>query len=177
MKHKHDNITRVMIAREGGHVNRCHIVPTAGTYNVAIHSYNAVSMLLVLHPDPSRDLIEALLWHDVPERWVGDMPAPAKWYSSALGTAYSDAELEAGRTWEVLEGFERLSDEDLHWLDAVDRLELVVWCHDQAALGNRHVQHFLPNLHKWYESNKSWIPGPCREFYENFEWRRLPEWP
>ena len=70
---------RVLAAREGGNVLRCHTVPHHGQYSVGKHSYDALSLLLLLHPNPSMNLVKATLWHDCAERFVGDMPAPAKW--------------------------------------------------------------------------------------------------
>lgn len=46
-------LTRIAATREAGTVRRCHIVPHQGQYNIAQHSYGAVSLLLLLHPHPS----------------------------------------------------------------------------------------------------------------------------
>ena len=166
---------RVLAAREAGQVQRCHVVPYHGTYNDGIHSYNALSMLLILHPNPSVNLCRAILWHDNGERWVGDMPAPAKWYNEELGEVYAAAEARALKVWGMDEGFKELTDEDINWIHAVDRLELWIWCHDQEALGNQHVMHFKPHLEKYFQRTWDTMPEPCKEFHNNFKWERLPE--
>jgi hypothetical protein len=38
-------LTRLSATREAGTVRRCHIVPHHGQYNIAQHSYGAVSLL------------------------------------------------------------------------------------------------------------------------------------
>ena len=168
-------VDRIKATREAGNVRRFHVVPHVGEYTVGKHSYDAISMLLVLHPDPSVHLIKALLWHDGGERWVGDMPRVAAQYSEALAYAHNEANLSAIQTWEMYSGFENLGGEDFLWLNAIDTLEAWVWCHEQIAFGNRHCQKILLYLSRSIESEFKNFPKPCREFYSNYEWSRLPE--
>ena len=129
-------LTRLAATREAGTVRRCHIVPHHGQYNIAQHSYGAVSLLLLLHPNPSLTLIKAVQWHDVAERWLGDIPAPAKWTHAELGEAYERAEEELLK---CLGLFGELTDLEVAWLKAVDTLELWLWCREEEALGNAAV--------------------------------------
>lgn len=127
---------RVLAAREGGNVLRCHTVPHHGQYSVGKHSYDALSLLLLLHPNPSMNLVKATLWHDCAERFVGDIPAPAKWTNSELGKVYEEAERRVLATLGLLPCL--LPDEE-DWLKAVDTLELWLWCREEEALGNEAV--------------------------------------
>lgn len=129
-------LTRLAATREAGTVRRCHIVPHHGQYNIAQHSYGAVSLLLLLHPNPSLTLIKAVQWHDVAERWLGDIPAPAKWTHTELGEAYERAEEELLKRLGL---FGELTDLEVAWLKAVDTLELWLWCREEEALGNAAV--------------------------------------
>ena len=43
-------VDRIKATREAGNVRRFHVVPHVGEYTVGKHSYDAVSMLFVLHP-------------------------------------------------------------------------------------------------------------------------------
>ncbi len=168
-------VERIKATREAGNVRRFHVVPHVGEYTVGKHSYDAVSMLLVLHPSPSVHLIKALLWHDGAERWVGDMPRPAVIYNYDLFHAYDQASLSALQTWEMYEGFEFLTDEDFRWLNSIDILESWVWCQEQLAFGNRHCEKTLLYLSRSIEREFENFPMPCREFYINYHWSRLPE--
>ena len=168
-------VDRVKATREAGNVRRFHVVPHVGEYTVGKHSYDAVSMLLVLHPSPSVHLIKALLWHDGAERWVGDMPRPAPQYHESLFEAYDQANMAALQTWGMYEGFESLTDEDFHWLNAIDLLESWVWCQEQIAFGNRHCEKSLLYLTQSIERQFKSFPEPCREFYAKYKWSRLPE--
>ena len=170
-------VERVLAAREAGNVRRCHVVPHHGEYTGGKHSFDATSLLLVLHPDPSKELIQAVLWHDAAERWVGDMPAPAKWYDANLGDAYDHAELNAIQHWEMYDAIGALVDSELKWLEAVDRLELWLWCQDQLALGNVHIREFIVHLDRSFDKailNRR-MPKECVAFYRDYNWTRLPE--
>lgn len=168
-------VARVKAAREAGNVRRFHVVPHVGEYTVGKHSYDSVSMLLVLHPSPSLHLVKALLWHDGGERWVGDMPRPAANYSDALSYAHNEANLAAIQVWGMYEGFEHLTEEDFRWLNAIDVLEAWVWCQEQVAFGNRHCEASLLYLSRCIAHQLLNFPEPCREFYDKYEWSRLPE--
>ncbi len=168
-------VDRIKATREAGNVRRFHVVPHVGEYTVGKHSYDAVSMLLVLHPNPSIHLIKALLWHDGGERWVGDMPRPAGGYSKALTEAHNEANLAAIQKWEMYEGFANLSGEDFNWLNAIDLLESWVWCQEQIAFGNRHCEKTLLYLSRSIGRNASNFPEPCINFFAGYKWSRLPE--
>ncbi len=129
-------LIRVLATREAGRVRRCHIIPHHGQYDVAQHSYGAVSLLLLLHPNPSLGLIKAVQWHDCAERWVGDLPAPVKWTHAELGQSFENAEQ---RVLKVLGLFSNIGAEDINWLKAVDTLDLWLWCREEEALGNEAV--------------------------------------
>lgn len=173
-------IDQIMAAREAGHVQRCHVVPHHGAYNIDGHSYNALSLLLILHPapGPSLFLVRAVLWHDHAERFVGDMPATAKWINYKLGEEYELCEARAHDKIGLV-NLGELSDNDRAWLDGVDKLELYMWCLDQEALGNRHTMHFATNLDAWLEKNRSRLPDQIQavwgELAQGHGWRRLSE--
>ena len=157
---------KIVAMREAGNVERCHVAPHIGSYTVGKHSYDAVSLLLLLHPDPTVRLIRAVQWHDSAERWVGDMPATAKWVNPELGTQYELCETSVMNKVDVVAGdLARLTDEERDWLNAVDKFELYMWCLDQEAFGNKHVQHFKANLEQWFDNVWTKIPEPVKEAY------------
>ena len=83
---------QILLAIEGGRVKRCHCFPTHSNQTVGLHTFNAVSMLLILCPDPTINMIKALQFHDMAERCLGDMPAPAKERNPDLCSHYEDVE-------------------------------------------------------------------------------------
>lgn len=131
---------QITATREAGTVRRCHVVPHHGQYNIAQHSYGAASLLLLLHPHPSLNLIKAVMWHDVGERWLGDMPSPAKSVNPQLREVYEEAERRVLATIGLLPGL--MPDEE-EWLKAVDILDLWLWSREEAALGNTAVDQIV----------------------------------
>lgn len=170
-------IRQVIAAREAGHVERCHTVPHRAGYSVGRHSYDALSLLLLLHPEPSVRLIKAVLWHDAAERWVGDLPTTVKWSYPALCTAYENAERSELQRHlpPAAEALNSLFEQDLIWLDAVDKIELWLWVLDEMHLGNQHVADFKARLEDAFfrSSRGDWLPGPAKEFLQQYGWQRL----
>jgi 5'-deoxynucleotidase YfbR-like HD superfamily hydrolase len=172
--HMSELVNMVRVAREAGHVRRCHTTPHIGEYTVGKHCYDAVSLLYLLHPDPRHELVKAILWHDLGERFVGDMPAPAKWYNPALGAEYEKAESKAMEAHGFIDHL-NLEDDEPNWLAAIDRLELWLWVQDQFALGNMNVIPFKKALDNWFYENKSKVPLAIQLFKEHYVFKRTEE--
>lgn len=169
-----DVLKRIRVLREGGNTLRSHVIPHLDQYTVGKHSYDALSILLVLHPGPSTVLIECMLWHDVAERWVGDLPGPVKWFWPGVHEPLAEAEEEVLRFVGV--PVDDLNEEDLRWLKACDLLEFFLWCQDQLAIGNLHAENAKEAVAKQLEI--AGLPTPARQYWErlkNHGWRRGPE--
>lgn len=128
-----DNSTdRILYCRQAGAVTRCHTTKFVGSYDVAQHCFNMMSMLRILHPAPSIVLVWAIHDHDLPERLTGDIPAPAKW--AGMLTENQDR-IER----EILKGVGlrecSLSPEDKKWLRGLDIFELYLFAREQEAMG------------------------------------------
>lgn len=157
---------KISVALDGGRVQRTHTQDHHGRYTNAEHSYNALSLLLVLHPGPSYDLVKAVLWHDVAEQHVGDMPANAKWSNLALALEYERVEAEFLRDNLNLD-MRVLNAEEEAWLHTVDKLEYLLWCNHQLALGNALIEHEgRANVVDWFEKNWGNIPADAYNVIE-----------
>lgn len=145
---------RVLVTREGGAVRRCHILGNlmGDVYNNASHSYNAVSLLLLLYPavegvDPSMRLVKALLWHDAAERFVGDAPATAKWKDAKFQEIYERIEADYLAEYGLAQ---ELVDREKAWLNWMDKLELMLWAIEQVARGNSPIYRVVERLQSWF---------------------------
>lgn len=172
-----NKISRILALREGGQTQRCHTMPHFGEYSVASHSYNATLLLLELHTKkpPSLNLIKAVLYHDVPERWTGDTPAPAKWASPILKAVLDGLELKIFEKLGIAKIFQELTEEEKMWLAAVDLLELYIWGEEQTILGNRVVADLNKRVKKLFEEKGNKFPKEVQDFVKNFEWSRSME--
>lgn len=165
-------VERVLQFREGGHVERAHTVPHHGSYSVAVHSWQATGLLLALHPDPSADLIKAVLLHDVQERWTGDMPRHVGRNFGVMRAFFGHATERAQRSLGIAI---KLTGEEARWLRAIDGLEFLLWCYDQEALGNKHVSGYKSNQWAWFLERPKEIPKPIREFLKAYHWKRTSD--
>ncbi len=153
--------------RRGGHVLRCHTMPHHGEYSNGKHSFDALSLLLLLHPNPSTDLIKVVLWHDMGERALGDVPSPAKRMFRTLKRIYEVAENEVLRKLGV--PIDQLSTGEKRWVAAVDALELWLWTLDQDAMGNKMTKNIKRDIEKTLTA-ATWLPQPCKDFYDTYTW-------
>lgn len=174
-------IERILAIREGGQTQRCHTIPHLGEYSVASHSYNALNLLLLLYPgDPRVELIKAVQWHDVPERWTGDIPAPAKWASKELKGVLDTIEQQVLEKLGILDTFQELTEGELNWLSGVDLLELWLWSKEQIYLGNKNMVDMERRVHRLFEERDSKTPQEIKDFLGSFwiecgDWKRTVE--
>jgi 5'-deoxynucleotidase YfbR-like HD superfamily hydrolase len=153
--------------RCAGQTERAHTLPHHGSYSVAQHSAQALSLLFLLYPgEPSVSLIKAVLWHDLPERELGDIPAQAKWYNSGLHEAYRQAESNvfAMRYPRAHFALNNLTPDEREWLRGVDYLELMLWCGDQVGLGNANASIVVERILHRIQDDK--LPQPIMNYIE-----------
>ena len=155
---------RIRFLREAGVVSRCHTFGAPDpAQTVGLHSWGALNLLLVLHPDPSLRLIKGVQWHDAAERYLGDIPAPAKWASPKLADAL--AELEARIHTRFKTGVMLSKDEAL-WLVAVDMLDLLLMAQERRALGDYRFLQTATIASAWFASRK--VPAQIARFLQSY---------
>ncbi len=167
-----DLVDLVTKLREGSAVERVHTLPHHGSYSVGKHSYDATMLLFALHPGPTMELVKAVMSHDLGERWTGDVPAPAKWSDGEFAKRVQKLEKRclAHLGYDI-----SLTVEDVQWLNAVDKLELLLWSKEQIALGNQNALVVVGNLMAWFKCSERQIPKPVRLFITNHRWSRTPD--
>jgi 5'-deoxynucleotidase YfbR-like HD superfamily hydrolase len=153
--------------RASGHVARWHTVRTITRQSVAEHSGQAVTLLLLLHPGPSLNLVKAMNWHDGSERLVGDVPAPIRREFKAFAQMYEELELVVAMRHHP-SAVVTLTDDERDWLKTIDVLELFLHCHDEARLGNAEFR-VIQGRARDYLWSSSTTPEIVREFVLWFE--------
>lgn len=163
----------VALTREAGRVERCHTTFHFGSDSNGQHSYNVANLILLLHPDPSLDLIRAALWHDVAERFTGDVPASFKRQAPAVKQAMKAAEAEIEQHY----GLEvPLPDRERAWLKAADKLEFYLWAEEQVALGNAYLVPKRDQARRDLLTAEG-IPEAVREFAKSYHFEPVsPTW-
>lgn len=154
-------VDQILAVRSAGDVERCHAVPHHGSYSNARHCYGAVTLLLLLHPSPSMELLKAIQFHDVAEYWLGDLPHPAKMAMPDVRALHH--RYEVLKLCEVFGSWPELDDEDLAWLAAVDQMDYALWAMDQYAMGNTKILDSLSA--SWRHIGELNLPREAREFW------------
>lgn len=162
-------ITQVKATRESGQVERFHALPNVPKYTVAEHCYGVVSLLLLLHPNPSLNLIRACQFHDLPERWLGDLPAPAKWDYPELALAYGYAERDVFNQLELSDVI-ALDGEELIWLKVLDVLELFQWSAELLEAGHKTLAPCAAACMERLDGIS--MPDELAEYWANYKQRR-----
>lgn len=163
-----NNISKIKALRSSGLVERLHTMPHHGSYNVAQHCYGVCSLLFVLHPNPSIDLIRAALWHDFGEQWTGDIPAPIKWQEPELAEILRRVEQKYEIDYFGADITENLSGEELFWLKCCDIIELLLWTDEQILLGNSRVEIVADKIGQWLDNNNENLPIEIVNFLNEF---------
>ncbi len=153
---------RVRFLREAGIIPRCHTFGAPDpSQTVGLHSWNVTNLLLVLHPEPSLNLIKAAMWHDAPERHLGDIPAPVKWASPVIRNELAKLE---DRIHAEFGTSVPLTDDEVRWLVCVDRLELLLMAQERRALGDYRFLQMATVMAGWFTTMK--VPAQVARFME-----------
>lgn len=167
-------ITKLKATREGGMVQRFHPIPHHGSYSVAEHTFGMLQLILIFHPNPSLNLVRAVMNHDVAERWIGDSPTPVKWFSPNFRFALAEAEEKVETAYDL----KVITTQDEHWwLKAADLLELWLWGQEQVCMGNTRAQRLVCNITNAMSDGRAeeYFPAPLLRLYREYEWSMLPE--
>lgn len=91
----------------------------------ADHAHGVTSIILALHPAPSKNLMRAALWHDVGEASCGDLPSPFK--KAYPQVAYMHARAEKFEAGKIAGAHADLEPAEGEWLKMADGLEAVLF--------------------------------------------------
>lgn len=152
-------------------MERSHGITHVGSYSNAAHQWGVAMLMHALWPEDFPRLAIYCLSHDVPEAWVGDIPAPTKRNVPGLKETLDVYESRINRDL-GLPAESELEGEDMEKLKACDRLELYLWAKEQVMLGNRFVEGVVRELDHVFEiapllPRAASFYAVAREFYTN----------
>ena len=152
-------VEKIKAAREGADVQRYHTSRTIRTNTVGHHSFNMLSMLRILYPgDPPIQLIWAVHEHDIHERWVGDSPAPAKWWGILNREVEFNTDVMIIQ--EIFGTFHRWEKdtEISRWLSGLDILECICEAKDEIVMGNSSMKKLYGRAVAYAKENAANYP-------------------
>lgn len=148
---KYPSNYQIFAVREGGAVERCHVIPHHGSYNIAQHSWGVAVLIHQLFRDhPKRnEAIEIALFHDVPERWTGDMPSTVKHSCKTLREDMERVERIIATKLDI--PCEHSASPDAYQMFKIcDMLDLFLWAIEESANGNKRVEDMVEALVDWF---------------------------
>jgi len=127
---------------EAGKVRRWHTMRAVDPQTNADHSWGVAFLILLQWPDASANLIKAALFHDLGERWAGDIPGPAKLANHSLSLASKASE----KSYFESLGFEmpELTQDEKTKLTIADRQE--AWMHLNMGAASKDIDNAMANL-------------------------------
>lgn len=145
-----DALTEAMLYRDAGAVTRYHTKRTLRTQTVAEHTFGMLMLVKQVtngvHGHNSLHVLyEAILHHDLPELFTGDIPAPIKRSHPELGPLMES--VEEGLT-PLYQGI-ALTAEECALLKWADRMELVLWCLEEHRMGNSYCTDMVQRALGW----------------------------
>lgn len=162
-------LDRVMAVRTGGTVQRCHGIRHQGSYSVAEHTWGVLALLYLLYPDDYARLSPCVLFHDVPEAWVGDIPASTKKWNNVVKLAVSEMEARI-MMWLQLPDEHELNASDHAKLKACDVLDLYLWVCEEVCGGNGHAKCVGRELDTFVQNGMK-LPAPAHELWATIRQR------
>jgi hypothetical protein len=150
----HGDVSQVADAlvqsRSGGKVERCHGIPHHGTYSNATHQWGVAMLMHYIWPHDFPRLALACLSHDVPEAWVGDIPAPTCRYMPGLKDGLNVAEGNINKAM-YLPAEHELEATDYAKLKCCDRMEFWLWCCEQENFGNLFAKEGKVEIERYFK--------------------------
>lgn len=125
-------LVEATLYRDAGAVQRYHVKRTHRKQTIAEHTFGMLMLIKQINPLCTKNVMNAVLHHDLPELFTGDVPAPIKRVHPELGPLMDS--IEEGLT-PLYQDFHITVPEAI-LLKWADRMELVLWCLEEVRMGN-----------------------------------------
>lgn len=159
-----DSYDTLLRFRESSAVKRYHILRQIRTQTVGEHSHGVATLVMLVEPNCSANLLKAALCHDFHERATGDVPSTAKWMFPLLGEAVETA----ADTWNKVYGCDfELSEHETRVLKFCDYFELLMWSYEEYCMGNRYAREPIVKISKCIEGTDVYMCTPiARDLFD-----------
>lgn len=131
-------LVEAQLYRDAGNVTRYHAKRTIRRQNIAEHTFGILMLVKQVKPDLSLNLVNAILHHDLPELFTGDVPAPIKRAHPDLGPLLDHIEEGLAPLYNPV--MDKLTPNEITLLKWADRMELVLWCLEEVRMGNSYCE-------------------------------------
>lgn len=143
------NITKPIVEahlyRDAADTLRYHTQRTLRSQTVGAHSFNMLMLIQLVAPDSRKEVLQAIMFHDLPEKFTGDMPAPIKRASPALKVLMDELEMDLAPLYRDF----NLTPEEHALVKWVDLMELAMFGLEELKMGNRYAEEVAQNGIQW----------------------------
>ncbi len=146
-----DLMGRITRLRDAADVKRYHTKRTQREQTNGQHSFNMLTLVLHIWPESRKELMQAIIHHDLPELDTGDTPGPFKREYPHIAGVLAAAETKTGVLF--YNTFE-LTEEERDVLKWADRMEAVLWNLEEYVLGNRYAEDTVRATVGWVLDNR-----------------------
>lgn len=150
-------LNRLRFMREASAIERCHKRPHLQRYSVGHHTHDALTLLILCWKEahegqlPRAELMAAMHIHDHAERVTGDIDGCLK---ETLGTMIDHVEEHVER---FLDLRYELTEEEVQYLIAADKFEIVLWAYEETARGNATFMDWVDSYKRgWWIKPLPW---------------------
>lgn len=130
-------IEQLKIIFNGGQVKRYHTRPTIHGQNNAEHQYIVTSIVCLLNPNVSAQVIRNALWHDIYEYETGDMPWAIKRRHPHIKQAIMEIEEKSIKKYGLSV---RQTPLEHAILKLAEYFECMLFCIEQRRMGNKEFE-------------------------------------
>lgn len=142
----------ILVARSAGNVKRYHTHELLKEEKVGQHTFNMLNILMIVTDrNLTKNLMMAVITHDMGEYATGDVPSPVKKSAPGLREALNTLEDNAMREAHV-GFFPNLTDWEYKLLKFADNLDGLLKSCDELRLGNKTVRWIGDNYLAYLKS-------------------------
>lgn len=170
-------LDKIKLTREANRIERCHLVPHARPYMVGLHTCDLLGLLVFLweaeyNEFPPQQVLLAALFHDTPERRVGDIPSQVKRLLDS-----KKLEREEEKVLQALGVNFELSDLQKKWIYWCDVLELYIWTFEEERTGNKEALGIRKSIEVWRSDNYMKLPASVIRFTDMLKDNQIQGFP
>lgn len=125
-------LVEATLYRDAGAVKRWHVKRTLRQQTVAEHTFGMLMLVKQVLQSVRKEVYDAILHHDLPELFTGDMPAPIKRAHPELGPMMDSIEQDLAPLY-AEHNLTVVEEAVIKW---ADRMDLVLWCLEEVRMGN-----------------------------------------
>lgn len=143
-------ITENTLYRDAADVVRYHTKRTIRQQTVGHHSFNMLMLVQQVVPGCRKEVLLAIMHHDLPELKTGDIPGPIKRHHPQLGPLLDEIESGLAPLFKDC----GLTHEEEALVKWADRMEGCLWCLEEVRMGNTYLRRTAGKYMAWILSSR-----------------------